>query len=90
MGSGIALQIAVQHPNLVRKLVLASVAYNTDGLHPGLLQGLEGLQPEHLAGSPFQEEYAGTAPNPEDWSTLIATVKQLNRNVRRMIEEFLG
>jgi pimeloyl-ACP methyl ester carboxylesterase len=82
LGAGIALQIAIQHPDLVRKLVLASVTYNVDGFHPGLLAGIETLKPEHLAGSPWQEEYASIAPNPEDWPTLIAKVKQLDRELQ--------
>ena len=40
---------------------------------------MEALQTEHLAGSPFQEEYTRIAPNPQDWPRLIARVKQLNR-----------
>ena len=78
MGAGIALQIAIQHPDLVRKLVVAAVTYNRDGFHPGLLTGIETLKPEDLAGSPFQEEYARTAPNPQDWPRLVAKVKQLD------------
>jgi pimeloyl-ACP methyl ester carboxylesterase len=81
MGAGIALQIAIKHPDLVRKLVLAAVTYNSNGFHPGLLAGMEQLQPEHLAGTPFQEEYARTAPKPEDWPELIAKVKQMNRQI---------
>jgi pimeloyl-ACP methyl ester carboxylesterase len=79
MGAGIALQIAIQHPDLVRKLVVAAVTYNSDGFHPGLLAGMETLKPEDLAGSPWQEGYARTAPNPQDWPTLVAKVKQLDR-----------
>src|SRR3989441_194025 len=79
MGAGITLQIAIRHPDLVRKLVVAAVTYNSDGFHPGLLAGMETLKPEDLAGSPWQEEYARTAPNPEDWPTLVAKVKQLDR-----------
>ena len=33
-GSAVALQLALDHPDLVRKLVLASFAYNADGLIP--------------------------------------------------------
>jgi pimeloyl-ACP methyl ester carboxylesterase len=80
-GGVVALQLALQHPELVRKLVAASIAYNRDGLHPGLLEGLDSLQPEHLAGTPFEQDYARTAPNPEAWPTLIAKVKQMNREV---------
>jgi pimeloyl-ACP methyl ester carboxylesterase len=82
MGAGIALQIAIQHPDLVRKLVVASPAYSRDGFHPGLLEVIENLKPEDLAGSPFQEEYARIAPNPDDWPTLIAKVKQQDRELQ--------
>ena len=40
MGAGIALQVAIRHPEVVRKLVLASVTYKLDGVHPGLMEGL--------------------------------------------------
>lgn len=80
MGAGVALEVAIQHPDLVRKLVLASITYNSDGFHPGLLAGMENLKPEDLAGSPWQEEYARTAPKPEDWPTLVAKVKQMDQN----------
>jgi pimeloyl-ACP methyl ester carboxylesterase len=75
MGSGIALQIAIKHPDLVRKLVLAAVTYNKDGFYPGLLAGMENLQPEDLVGSPFHEEYVRIAPR------LVAEVKQMKRQI---------
>jgi pimeloyl-ACP methyl ester carboxylesterase len=78
MGAGIALEIAIRHPELVRKLVVASLAYHTAGFHPGLLEGIGQLQPEHLAGTPWQEEYARIAPRPENWPTLVAKVKQMD------------
>jgi len=79
MGGGIALQIAIRHPDLVHKLVVAAATYNSDGIYPEILAGIETLKPEDLAGSPWQEEYARTAPNPEDWPTLIDKSKQLDR-----------
>ena len=36
MGAGVALHVAIRHPHVVRKLVLASVTYNLSGVHPGL------------------------------------------------------
>ena len=78
LGAAIALQLAMQHPELVRKLVLVSVSYSRDGLHPGLLEGIEAMKPEDLAGSPWQEEYARIAPNPQDWPTLVAKNRQLD------------
>jgi pimeloyl-ACP methyl ester carboxylesterase len=78
MGSGIALQIALNHPELVNKLVLASVSYNLDGMHPGLIEGMEFLEPEMLIGTPWHDEYLEIAPNPDDFPNLIAKVKELN------------
>ena len=79
IGAGIVLEIAIEHPSRVRKLVAATPIFTADGFQPGVLAGMEALQPEHLAGSPFQEEYARIAPHPQDWPQLIAKVKQLNR-----------
>lgn len=82
MGAGIALQLAIRHPEIVRKLVLASVTYNTNGLYPELLAGLENPNPEDLAGTTFYEEYHRIAPRPQDWPQLFAKVNQLDRTVQ--------
>jgi len=79
IGAGIAIEIVIDHPSRVRKLVAATPIFTADGFHPGVLTGMEALQPEHLAGSPFQEEYERVAPHPQDWPQLITKVKQLNR-----------
>jgi pimeloyl-ACP methyl ester carboxylesterase len=42
---------------------------------------MDELQPEHLAGTPFEEDYARTAPNPGDWPRLVEKIKQLNRQL---------
>lgn len=79
MGAAIALEVAVRHPDLVRRLVLASPAYTREGLYPEMFEGIETLTPEAFAGTPLLEEYTRTAPNPEDWPVLIEKVKQLDR-----------
>lgn len=75
MGSGIAIDIALRHPEIVRKLVLVSVSYSYDGVHPELTTSVIEVTAEALAqnlqGSPWQEAYARLAPNPDDWLTLI-------------------
>lgn len=79
MGSGIALQIAIRHPDLVRKLVLAAPAYDRDGFHPEIFDVIENLKPENLAGSEWQKAYARVAPKPEHWPMLVAKGQQLDR-----------
>lgn len=87
MGAGIGLQIGVSRPEIVGKLVLASVTSNPGGLHPGLLEGLDQLKPEHLHGSPFHEEYLRTAPRPEDFPRLVEQVKDMNRHMPTITDE---
>jgi pimeloyl-ACP methyl ester carboxylesterase len=73
------MEIAIEHPARIRKLVAATPIARASGFQPGVLAGMEALQPEHLAGSPFQEEYERVAPHPQEWPQLIAKVKQLDR-----------
>jgi pimeloyl-ACP methyl ester carboxylesterase len=82
MGSGIALEVAIRYPDLVRKLVFAANAYKVEGLHPGVLDGVQMLQPELLAGSPFEQDYLELAPNPGDWPRLLEKVKALDANLQ--------
>ena len=82
MGAGIALQVAVRHPEVVRKLILASVTYRLDGLHPGLMEGLGEMKPEMMFGSPWHEEYLRIAPRPEDFATLFAKKTEMDRAIQ--------
>jgi pimeloyl-ACP methyl ester carboxylesterase len=78
MGGGVALQVAIRHPEVVRKLVVASASYTSDGMHPELLEMIPAIMPEAFAGSPIEEAYLRTAPNPHDFPTLVAKLKQLD------------
>ena len=77
-GAAVAMQVALDRPWLVAKLVLASASYRLDGLHPGLLDGIAQLQPEHLAGTPYEQDYARVAPNPGHWPKLVEKIKQMD------------
>jgi pimeloyl-ACP methyl ester carboxylesterase len=87
MGAGVALQVAIRHPEMVRKLVLASVTYNKSGVHPGLMEGLAEMKPEMMFGSPWHEEYVRIAPRPEDFATLFAKKTQMDREVQDLPAE---
>jgi len=41
LGGGVALRTAVQHPGVVKKLVLVSTAYRRDGWYPEILAGMK-------------------------------------------------
>jgi pimeloyl-ACP methyl ester carboxylesterase len=78
MGGAAALQVAIRHPEVVRKLVVASASYTSEGAHPELLEMIPSITPEAFAGTPMEEEYLRTAPNPDDFPTLVAKLKRLD------------
>jgi pimeloyl-ACP methyl ester carboxylesterase len=78
MGGGVALQVAIRHPEVVRKLVVASASYTSDGMQPELLEMVPTITPEAFAGSPIEEDYLRTAPNPDDFPNLVAKLKRLD------------
>jgi pimeloyl-ACP methyl ester carboxylesterase len=87
MGAGVALRVALRHPPVVRKLVLASVTYTKSGLHPGLLEGLEHMTPDAMVGSPWHEEYTRIAPHPEAFATLFAKKTHMDRHTQDLPAE---
>jgi pimeloyl-ACP methyl ester carboxylesterase len=78
MGGGIALQMAIRHPALVRKLVLASASFTSDGMHAAALEMFPSITPDLFAGSPIEEAYLRTAPNPGDFPKLVEKLTQLD------------
>jgi pimeloyl-ACP methyl ester carboxylesterase len=78
MGGGTALQLAIRHPELVRKLVVASASYTSDGMHAVALEMFPTITPELFAGSPIEEAYLRTAPNPGDFPKLVEKLKRLD------------
>jgi pimeloyl-ACP methyl ester carboxylesterase len=71
MGGMTGLQLAIRHPERVRKLVPISANYSTDGYYPELLTALEFMTPDIFVGTPEHEAYLRHAPNPEDFPTLV-------------------
>jgi pimeloyl-ACP methyl ester carboxylesterase len=70
-GGIVALGIAIRHPGLVRKLVVAGANYNNNGLYPEILQFFKNAKVEDV-GSEMQNEYTRVAPRAEDWPKLVA------------------
>jgi len=78
MGAFVALQVVIRHPEVVRKLVLASVSYTRSGIHPGLMEGLGEMTPEMMFGSPWHDEYMKIAPHPEHFAQLFAKKTEMD------------
>ena len=78
MGGGVALQLAIRHPDLLRKLVVASASYTSDGMQPELHEMIPSITPEMFAGSPIEAAYLEVAPNPGDFPRLVEKLKRLD------------
>jgi pimeloyl-ACP methyl ester carboxylesterase len=78
MGGGVALQLAIRHPSSVRRLVVASASYTSDGMQPELHEMAPSITPEMFAGSPMEAAYQELAPNPEDFPRLVEKLKRLD------------
>jgi pimeloyl-ACP methyl ester carboxylesterase len=77
LGGGVALQTAIRHPEVVRKLALASTAFKRDGWYPEDLATMAAMSAEAFAGTPIHEAYLKTSPLPDAWSTVVTRVRQL-------------
>ena len=81
-GAATALRAAIQHPDLVRRLVIVSIPCRRDGWYPESLAGMEqmgsGLS-EMLKQSPVYEMYSRAAPRVQDWPVLLDKTGELLR-----------
>ena len=88
MGGGVAMYVAVRHPELVRKLVFAGGAsHDTDGFYPELLEGEKKMTSDAFVGTPWLKTYMRIAPNKGDWPKLVEKIKVLDLNWRGLSED---
>jgi pimeloyl-ACP methyl ester carboxylesterase len=82
LGGGVALRTAIQHPEVVRKLVLVSTPFKRDGWYPEILAGMGQMGPqvaEPMKQTPMYQLYVSIAPKPEDWPVLLTKLGELLR-----------
>lgn len=77
LGGGVGLQTAIRHPEVVRKLALASTAFKGDGWYPEGRATMRTMSVEAFAGTPIHEDYLKTSPKPEAWPAVVAKMRQL-------------
>ena len=73
-GGGAALRLAIQHPALVRRLVVASAPYAQDGFFPEMLPQqaqVSAAMAEQMKETPMYKSYVAIAPHPEDFPKLL-------------------
>lgn len=74
MGGGIAFQFATQHPDMVRRLVIASAGFAREGFHPEMIPMQEQVGAamfEAMKGTPMYQSYAAVAPDTTEFPELL-------------------
>lgn len=77
-GGTTSLQIAIRHPELVNKLVLASATYKLSGMQPGFFEGMQHASFANMP-QPLKDAYLQANPDPEGLQAMF------NRDVARML-----
>jgi pimeloyl-ACP methyl ester carboxylesterase len=78
MGGAIALLVAVRHPDLVRKLVVASTGYRSDGFSAEARAMFPTITPELFKGTPIEEEYLRVSPTPDHFDRFVEKMVALD------------
>ena len=93
MGGGVALRLAAQHPELVRRLVIASSPFARDGWYPEMLPqqaAVGAAMVDQMKETPMYKSYVAVAPHPEDFPRLLDRMGELMRTPYDWREDVKG
>jgi pimeloyl-ACP methyl ester carboxylesterase len=79
LGGAVALRAALQHPDLVERLVLVSTVFKRKGWYPEMTAGMDAMGPEtaeQLRPTPLYDAYRRVAPRVEDWPVLVGQITE--------------
>ncbi|HWG32519.1 MAG TPA: alpha/beta hydrolase [Gemmatimonadaceae bacterium] len=71
MGGVVAMECAIRHPDKVRKAVIISSAFRSDGMGPEGLAAIRNLTADDFKGSPIETEYRKLSPTPNDFPKFV-------------------
>ncbi len=74
MGGGVAFQVAVRHPEQVRRLVVLSGTYSHDGWWPEVEAMFPAMNADMFKGSPIEKHYDSLGNDPADFPKYIKKV----------------
>src|SRR5690606_5631406 len=74
MGGSVAMQVAIRHPEKVRKVVSVSAVFRHDGWVEEALAAFPQITAEALAGSPLETDYEALSPTPDEFPNFVRRV----------------
>jgi pimeloyl-ACP methyl ester carboxylesterase len=79
-GGDAAIRMAIQHPEMVRNLIVISTAAERDGWYPEVLKGMEAVnssQATQMQQTPLYQRYVAVAPHQEQFPLLLDRMGEL-------------
>ena len=73
-GAGAGLRLAIQHPTVVRRLVVVSAPISQDGFYPEMLPqqaAVGAAMADQMKQTPMYQGYVAVAPRPQDFPRLL-------------------
>lgn len=74
MGGEVAMQCAIRHPDKVRKAVIISSTFRSDGMVAGSHEAIASLTADVFKGSSLETEYKKLSPTPEDFPKFVQRI----------------
>lgn len=86
-GGTVALQLSIQNPELVDKMIIVSTTYKHDGWLPEGRAVLRTITPEMFEQTPLKTTYDSLAPDPGHWSQFAKKMVQFDLQEFNLGEE---
>jgi len=94
MGGGVALELAVSHPDRVSAIVPISASVSKDGMHPDLLDPstfeTSPIMPTAQDFADFKEAYERLSPHPEQFDAFLMTLSGMDSDFAGWTDEQLA
>ncbi|AKJ03596.1 Alpha/beta hydrolase fold protein [Archangium gephyra] len=78
MGGGVAMQVAIRHPEKVRKVVSVSAVFRHDGWVKEAVEAFPKMDAGMFKGSPIETEYKKLSPTPDKFDTFVKRAIQMD------------
>lgn len=78
IGGAVALRLAIEHPDVVRRLVVSSVSFHPSGDRGENTEAVAEMTVDMIAGTPMEQAYLAKSPHPEKLQDLLTKLSHFD------------
>ncbi|WP_220392782.1 alpha/beta fold hydrolase [Chitinophaga lutea] len=90
LGGAVVLQLAIRHPQAVKKMISMSASYSDEGIQPVFKPLVPTLTPALFEGTIFKQQYDSLAPNPAHFPRLVEKLKKLDMSPQNWEKDYVN